>query len=119
MLFKRIKHIKHLLLLATLFFAQTFFVNAQDTSQTLRNPLESTGTLPALIQAILNIFIIIVTPIIVFFIIYAGFLYVTGRGNPAKIQEAHKALIYAIIGGVIIIGAGTITAIVQSTVTSF
>lgn len=93
-----------------------FFSHAQAT---LENPLQSTGTLPALVGAVLNIFIILVTPIIAFFIIYAGFLYVTGQGNPAKLQQAHKALIYAIIGGVIIIGAGAITAIVQDTVSSF
>ena len=69
-----------------------------------------------LLVAILNIFIVIATPIIVLFIIYGGFQYVTARGNPAQIQQATKTLTYAIIGGVMIIGAVAVTQIVGNIV---
>jgi hypothetical protein len=69
--------------------------------------------------ALLNVFIVIATPIVVIFIILAGFKYVTARGNPSDIQEATRALTYAIIGGVLIIGAVAIAEIIKNLVTSF
>jgi hypothetical protein len=53
-----------------------------------------------LVVAILRIFITIATPIIVLFIIYAGFKYVTAQGNAQQVQEATRALTYAIVGAV-------------------
>lgn len=77
------------------------------------------GSIEDLLKAILDIFIVIATPIIVFFIIYAGFLYVTARGNVQQVEQATKALTYAVIGGVIVLGAVAISGIIAGTVTSF
>ncbi len=82
------------------------------------NPL-SFGTIPEVINAILDILLIFAVPLIVFFIIYAGFLYVMAQGNPAKIQEANKALLYALIGGAIVLGAEIIGGVVAATINSF
>jgi len=82
------------------------------------NPL-AFPSIVELMAAILNMVIVIATPIIVLFIIIAGFKYVTAQGNPEKLQEANRALMYGIIGGVIIIGAVAILQIVQNTVNAF
>ena len=87
-------------------------------SYSLNNPL-AFDSIQDFIVAVLNIFIIIATPIVVIFIILAGFKYVTARGNPADIQQATRALTYAIIGGVLIIGAVAIAEIIRGLVTSF
>ena len=84
----------------------------------LKNPL-AFPDITSLMQAILNIVIIIATPIVVLFVIYAGFLYVTAQGNPEKLQIANRSLVYAVIGGVIIIGSVAILQIVQNTVNAF
>jgi TRAP-type C4-dicarboxylate transport system permease small subunit len=84
----------------------------------LANPL-AFPSIVELMAAILNMVIVIATPIIVLFIIIAGFKYVTAQGNPEKLQEANRALMYGIIGGVIIIGAVAILQIVQNTVNAF
>ena len=84
----------------------------------LKNPLTVTS-LEELLVAILNIVVIIAIPIIVFFIIYSGFLYVTARGNASQVEQATRSLTYAIIGGVLIIGAIAIAEIVENLVTSF
>jgi Na+/proline symporter len=84
----------------------------------LKNPL-AFPSITELMQAILNIVIIISTPIVVLFIIYAGFLYVTAQGNPEKLQVANRALVYGVIGGVIILGSVAILQIVQNTVNAF
>ena len=40
-----------------------------------------------LISGILNIVLILAVPVIVFFIIYAGFLYATARGNAEQVKK--------------------------------
>ncbi len=103
-----------------LIFLQSHIVNAQaSATAALKNPLGGIPNVETLFQSIMIAFITISVPIIVFFVIYAGFLYVTAQGNPEKIKAASKALLYAIIGGVIIIGAIAITTIVGNTVNSF
>jgi hypothetical protein len=87
-------------------------------SYTLCNPLQF-NSLEALIVGILNVLLIIAVPIIVFFIIFAGFSYVTAQGNPEKIKQASRSLTYAIIGGVLILGSVAIAEILKSVVESF
>jgi hypothetical protein len=87
-------------------------------SYAIQNPL-AFDTLQEFIVAILNVIVIIATPIVVVFIILSGFKYVTAQGNPAKIQEATKSLTYAIIGGVLILGAKAISLIIANLVTAF
>lgn len=84
----------------------------------LKNPLEF-DTIPDLLVAILNVVIVIAVPIIVLFIIYAGFLYVTARGNAEQVKTATRALTYAIIGGVLILGAVAIAEIIGNVVDEF
>lgn len=74
------------------------------------------GSAEELVVAILRIFITLATPVIVLFIIFAGFKYVTAQGNAQQVQEATRALTYAIIGAVLIIGAVAISQIIASTV---
>lgn len=82
---------------------------------TIKNPIEA-DNIQQLFQAIIDIVLVFAIPIIVFFIIYAGFLYVTARGNEATIQKAHMALLYALIGGLLILGARVLIEVVQGTV---
>lgn len=77
------------------------------------------STIEDVLLALLNVFIVIATPIIILFIIYAGFLYVTARGNAQQVQQASRALTYAIIGGILIIGAVAIAGIFGDIVASF
>ena len=88
------------------------------TPVTLKNPIKF-NSLQELVVAILNIFTTLMVPVIVFFIIYAGFKYVTAQGNPGQIEEASTMLTYAIIGGVLILAAVAIAEIIKNTVASF
>ena len=84
----------------------------------LTNPLDSTiSTIPDFFRVLVEIILVFAIPFIVFFIIYAGFLYVTAQGNPEKIQKAHAALLYALIGGMLILGANVLLTIITNTVT--
>ena len=79
----------------------------------------SVDTIQDLLVAILNIVMILMVPIIVFFIILAGFKYVTARGNASQVEEATRALTYAIIGGVLVLGAVALSEIIKNVVDQF
>ncbi len=98
--------------------ALTLASNASVTPVTLENPLR-VASLEALLVAILNIFITLMIPVIVFFIILAGFKYVTAQGNPGRIEEATTTFTYAVIGGVLILAAVAIAEIIKNTVAAF
>ena len=89
-------------------------------SYTLDSPLDDRiGSIESLLTTILNALLVIAVPIIVFFIIFAGFKYVTARGNPEEIKTATRMLTYAIIGGVLILGGVAIAEIIKGIVESF
>lgn len=100
----------------TLLFFPVFMHAAETVA--LRNPL-AFDSMQDFLVAILNVIMILAVPVIVFCIILAGFMYVTARGNPEKITVANQALLYAVIGGVIVMGAFAITAMVSVTVNEF
>ncbi|MCA9362756.1 hypothetical protein KC851_00325 [Candidatus Kaiserbacteria bacterium] len=79
----------------------------------------SPTSIEGILSSLLRIFITIATPVVVLFIIYAGFLYVTARGNEEQTKKATTALTYAIIGGVLILGAVALGEIIANIVESF
>ncbi len=84
----------------------------------LCNPLGNTDLI-GFLQALLDILMVFAIPLIVFMIIYAGFMFVMDRGSDKNLAQAKRALLYAVIGGVIILGANLILAVVQGTVDAF
>lgn len=81
----------------------------------LENPLK-VKTISELLHLILDIVIIFAIPVIVFFIIYSGFLYVTAQGKPDQIKKATTAFTWTIIGAVIVLGAKALEVIITNTV---
>ncbi len=81
----------------------------------LLNPLK-VDSIEGFLIAIIDIILIFALPIVILFIMYAGFLYVTARGDTSKISTAHTALTWAIIGGVIVFGAKLIIELIKGTV---
>ncbi|MEY2665652.1 MAG: hypothetical protein RLZZ480_757 [Candidatus Parcubacteria bacterium] len=119
--------------LVTLFLAAPLFVGAAAgdsnpgpnpggggiTNQyKLVNPIK-VDSIQDLLELILRLVIIIATPLVVLFIILAGFKYVTARGDARQVEDATKALTYAVIGGILIIGATAIATIIKNFVNSF
>lgn len=84
------------------------------SGQTLCNPLQA-DSLEDLLQIFLDAAVRIGTIILVLAIIWVGFLYVKARGNPGKISEAHKALFWTVIGGLILLGAEAIGMVIKET----
>ena len=79
------------------------------------NPLQST-TILEFLENIIEVLLIFALPVIVFFIIFAGFKFVTAHGNESEITVAKTALTWAVVGGVIILGARLIIEVIQGTI---
>lgn len=88
------------------------------TTYRLESPLTA-GTIPALILQVIDVILVFATPIIVLYIMYGGFQLVTAGGEAGKIEHGRQTIMWALIGGVIILGAQVIISVLQSTVESF
>ena len=73
-------------------------------------------SVPCLIKAVLDIIVQIGSVVLVVFIVITGLLFVTARGNAAKLEEAKQALLWTIIGAAIVLGAFVISEAIQGTV---
>jgi len=83
----------------------------------IENPLDSgIETLPDFIEAVIKIVLIVGIPIVALAIIYTGFLFVSAQGNPEKLTKAKKALVYTLIGAVLLLGAFVIANAISETV---
>jgi len=84
----------------------------------LCNPLKAT-TISEFLLAIVGVLLMFAVPIVVIYIMYAGFLFVTARGNTEQISTARTALLWAVVGGVVVIGARVIISVIQGTIADF
>lgn len=85
-----------------------------DSSEELCNPLQVdtvTGFLGELVDAITYLSI----PVVVFFIIYSGFLFVTAGGDTGKIETAKKTALYTVVGAAVILGADLLSDVLMNT----
>lgn len=120
---KKFLGVVSLFLVLTLVFVLPIAVNAQihntTVTGTIPNPFNCTGncTIIDLITAILrNIVMPIAAVGVTFWIIYAGFGFLSAQGNPTKINAARENLQWSLIGAGILLGAVGISAVVQNTV---
>ena len=87
------------------------------TTTTLKNPL-AVATMEEFLIKVLQAVQMVLYPIIVIAVMYAGFLFITAQGNVAKITKAKQALMWVLIGAGIILGAEIIARAVQETITN-
>ncbi|HEY0948160.1 MAG TPA: hypothetical protein VGE53_01560 [Candidatus Paceibacterota bacterium] len=84
----------------------------------LVNPLNGVSTLPEFLRAILGGVVQIGTIVLIMMLVYVGFLFVVARGNAEKLQSAKSALVWTVIGGLILLGATSIQLVIEGTVNS-
>lgn len=84
---------------------------------TLGNPLKY-NSLDALLTAILKAAIQLGSVILTLALVWVGFRFVAARGNEEAIRSARTALMWTVIGGLILLGATAIQAVITSTVSS-
>lgn len=86
----------------------------------LKSPNDVGGLSPFIWKIVLNIIemaIVIIAYISVFFILYGGFQFIIGGSNPGMIEKARKTILNAVIGLVVAMGAIAITNLIFSIIT--
>lgn len=92
---------------------------ATDTSSGgLTNPLNNINSLPDFMNAILDAIVQLGSIVLVFAIVYVGFKFVTAQGNEEEIKSARSALMWTVIGGLVLLGAKTVGLVISTTVKS-
>lgn len=85
------------------------------TSVTFINPLGSScATLSCPLTVITNFLFTISIPLCGIFILVGGFQMMTAAGNPEKFSKGKKTLLYAVIGFVIVLLAGSVATLIQN-----
>lgn len=84
----------------------------------LENPLGDTKDLSTLLTKILAGVVEIGGVVVTLMLVYCGFLFVVAQGQPEKIKEARTALLWTVIGALILLGASALQAVISSTVHS-
>lgn len=79
------------------------------------NPLKNIDNIWELIPAILDFVVKVGAAIVVFLVIYSGFLFVTAQGSDEKITKAKKYFFAVIIGALLILGAQVLSVVICNT----
>lgn len=79
------------------------------------NPLKA-PSITCFLKDVLDIIFILGSILIVLVLIFAGLLFITAQGNPAKIKTAKSAFFTAIIGAALILGAWALGQLIATTV---
>lgn len=87
------------------------------TGQTIVNPLK-VDSLTELLTLVLDAVVKIGAIILTLAIIWVGFLFVKAQGNAEEVSSARKALVWTVIGGLILLGAEAISVVIASTVSN-
>ncbi len=82
----------------------------------LTNPLGSKcNDLSCPVAAVTNFLFTIAIPLTGIMVLVGGFQMMTAAGNPEKFSTGKKTILYAVIGFVVILLAGSVAAIIQNT----
>ena len=83
---------------------------------TLINPLQGGGSLESFLLNILAFIIRIGTIIVILMTVFVGYKFVAARGEPGKITEARSALLWTVVGALILLGSQAIAIGIRATV---
>jgi heme A synthase len=86
---------------------------------TLKNPLSKVNNLEDLLALFIEAIVKLGSVVVVFMIIYSGFLFVKAQGNENELTKAKNTFLWTVIGAVILLGARAIAAMVQGTAAQF
>ncbi len=78
------------------------------------NPIEK-SSLNQIVTAILDFLTTIGSVLAVFFTVYAGFLFVTARGNEGQLTKAKQTLFWTLVGAMIVLGAYALAKVIENT----
>lgn len=75
-------------------------------------------TLEDLVDIILKAVVSIGSILLVLALVWTGFLFIAAQGNEEKIRSARDALVWTVLGGIVLLGAQAFQLIIKSTIES-
>jgi hypothetical protein len=114
---KKIARTSGLMMVGTLFFASTVFAQSTgrpggDSGGGFQNPLKF-DSLTGLLVAIGNQLYLIAIPLVTIMILWGAFLMLTAAGNPDRFNQGKRAIVYAIIGFIVVLIANGLPALIR------
>ncbi|MDP3727502.1 MAG: TrbC/VirB2 family protein [bacterium] len=82
----------------------------------IENPLGANSDFTTVIVRIADFLAAIAIPLTTLMVIYAAYLYLTGGANPDQIKRAHKAIIWAIVGFIVVLVAKGLSELIQNVI---
>lgn len=80
------------------------------------NPLNGVTSLEQVVAIVVNVVQILLIMATVIYLLYAGLMFVTARGEAAKLTKARDALLWGMVGAALILAARVLVTTLQSTV---
>ncbi len=81
----------------------------------LQNPLGgSCNDLSCPIKAVTDFLFTISIPLVGIFILVGGFQMITAAGNPERFSKGKKTILYAVVGFVVVILAGSVASLIRN-----
>lgn len=87
--------------------------DAAEAQTVIGNPLGEGATFHSIIQNVVRFANSLLAPLSTLMVLIAGFLYMTGGGNPEKIKTARQVLIWTLVGIAVVIVANVAETIVR------
>ncbi len=84
----------------------------------LLNPLQGGTDVESFLINILSFIVRIGAIVVVLMLVYVGYLFVVARGEPGKISEARTALLWTVVGALILLGSQAIAYGIKATVSA-
>lgn len=84
-------------------------------STELKNPIK-VDSIQQFLSMLLEVVVKIAGPIVVLMIVYSGFLFIKAQGNPEELTKARQAIMWTVIGAIIVLGAFAISKAIEGTV---
>ncbi|OGG68917.1 hypothetical protein A3H77_02345 [Candidatus Kaiserbacteria bacterium RIFCSPLOWO2_02_FULL_56_11] len=85
-------------------------------SVTLINPLSAETDLETFLRGILDVVISVGTVVVILMLVYVGFLFATTSVNPENKVKARTALLWTLVGSLVLLGAKAIAEGIEATV---
>ena len=89
--------------------------NSGGPSIKLENPL-AFNSIGEFVAAALQALVLIALPIVGFFILLSGFMFISARGNKEQLATAKKNFMWVIAGAILILGAWALAQLIEGTV---
>ena len=107
-----ISKFKHIYTLIALYSLPIFIYAGSITSPT------SFKDLSQVVSAVVGVAQVLLIMATVLYLLYAGLMFVTARGEPSKITKARDALLWGLVGAGLVISAQVLVKAIETNVTT-